>query len=84
MWCLCFKYYLIILYDIILTNKTTFDLVVIKPIRNGKTEERRKSQTVIVPDTEKIDADQQSNGKDANIFLFCGQGATRTSQTNRQ
>ena len=65
-------------------NKTTFDLVVIKPIRNGKTEERRKSQTVIVPDTEKIDADQQSNGKDANIFLFCGQGATRTNQTNRQ
>ena len=59
-------------------------MVVIKPIRNEKTEERRKSQTVIVPYTGKIDADQQSNDKDADIFLFCGQGATRTDQTNRQ
>ena len=49
-----------------------------------KTEERRQSQTVIVPDTQETDGDQQSNGEDANNFLFHGQGATRTNQTNRQ
>ena len=64
-------------------NKTTFDVVVIKPIRNEKTEEGRQSQTVIVPDTQETDGDQQSNGEDANNFLFHGQGATRTNQTNR-
>ena len=65
-------------------NKKTFDVVVIEPIRNEKTEERRQSQTVIVPDTQETDGDQQSNGEDANNFLFHGQGATRTNQTNRQ
>ena len=65
-------------------NKTTFDAVVIEPIRNEETEERRQSQTVIVPDTQEIDGDQQSNGKDANNFLFHGQGATRTNQTTRE
>ena len=64
-------------------NKTTF-VVIIKPIRNEKTEEGRQSQTVIVPDTQETDGDQQSNGEDANNFLFHGQGATRTNQTNRQ
>ena len=64
-------------------NKTTFDVVVIKPIRNEKTEERRQSQTVIVPDTQETDGDQQSNGEDANNFFFHGQGATHTNQTNR-
>ena len=65
-------------------NKTTFDAVVFEPIRNEETEERRQSQTVIVPDTQEIDGDQQSNGEDANNFLFHGQGATRTNQTNRE
>ena len=65
-------------------NKTTFDVVVIKPIRNEKTEEGRQSQTVIVPDTQETDGDQQSNGKDANNFLFHGHSATHTNQTNRQ
>ena len=65
-------------------NKKTFDVVVIEPIRNEKTEERRQSQTVIVPDTQETDGDQQPNGEDANNFLFHGQGATRTNQTNRQ
>ena len=65
-------------------NKKTFDVVVIEPIRNEKTEERRQSQTVIVPYTQETDGDQQSNGEDANNFLFHGQGATRTNQTNRQ
>ena len=65
-------------------NKTTFDVVVIEPIRNEKTEERRQSQTVIVPDTQETNGDQQPNGEDANNFLFHGQGATRTNQTNRQ
>ena len=51
-------------------NKKTFDVVVIEPIRNEKTEERRQSQTVIVPDTQKTDGDQQSNGEDANNFCF--------------
>ena len=60
-------------------NKTTFDMVVIEPIRNEETEERRQSQTVIVPDTQETDGDQQSNGEDANNFLFHGQGATRTN-----
>ena len=64
-------------------NKTTFDVVVIGPIRNEETEERRQSPTVIVPDTQETDGDQQSNGEDANNFLFHGQG-TRTNQTNRQ
>ena len=64
-------------------NKKTFDVVVIEPIRNEKTEERRQSQTVIVPDTQETDGDQQSNGKDANNFLFHGQGATRPNQTNK-
>ena len=41
-------------------------------------------ETVIVPDTEGTDGDQQSNGKDANNFLFHGQDATRTNQTDRQ
>ena len=65
-------------------NKTTFDVVLIEPIRNEETEERRQSQTVIVPDTQETDGDQQSNGEDSNNFLFHGQGATRTNQTNRQ
>ena len=65
-------------------NTTTFDMVVIEPIRNEQTEERRQSQTVIVPDTQDTDGDQESNGEDANKFLFHGQGATRTNQTNRQ
>ena len=65
-------------------NKTTFDVVVIEPIRNEETEERRQSQTVIVPDTQEIDGDQQSNGEDANNFLFHGQGVTRTNQANRE
>ena len=64
-------------------NKT-FDVVVVEPTRNEDTEERRQSQTVIVPDTQETDGDQQSNGEDANNFLFHGQGATRTNQTNRQ
>ena len=64
-------------------NKTAFGVVVIEPIRNEKTEEGRQSQTVIVPDTQETDGDQQSNGEDANNFLFHGQGATRTNQTNR-
>ena len=51
-------------------NKKTFDVVVIEPIRNEKTEERRQSQTVIVPDTQKTDGDQQSNGEDAKNFCF--------------
>ena len=65
-------------------NKTTFDVVLIEPIRNEETEERRQSQTVIVPDTQEIHGDQQSNSEDANNFLFHGQGATRTNQTNRE
>ena len=64
-------------------NKTTFDVVVIEPIKNEKTEERQQSQTVIIPDTQETDGDQQSNEEDAN-FWFHGQGATRTNQTNRQ
>ena len=64
-------------------NKTTFDVVVIEPIKNEKTEERQQSQTVIIPDTQETDGDQQSNDEDAN-FWFHGQGATRTNQTNRQ
>ena len=56
-------------------------LVAIEPVRNEETEE---SQTVIVPDTQETDGDQQSNGEDANNFLFHGQGATCTNQTNRQ
>ena len=40
-------------------NETTFDVVVIKPIRNEKTEEGRQSQIVIVPDTQETDGDQQ-------------------------
>ena len=63
-------------------NKTTFDMVVIEPIRIEKTEERRQSQTVIVPDTQETDENQQSNGEDANNFLLHGQGATCTNQTN--
>ena len=39
-------------------NKTTFDAVVIEPIRNEKTEERQQSQTVIVPDTQETEGDQ--------------------------
>ena len=63
-------------------NKTTFDVVVIEPIRIEKTEERRQSQTVIVPDAQETEENQQSNGEDANNFLLHGQGATRTNQTN--
>ena len=65
-------------------NKSTFDVAVIEPIRNEKTEERRQSQTVIVPDTQETDGDEQSNGEEANNFWFHGQGATRTNQTNRK
>ena len=46
--------------------------------------ERRQSQTIIAPDTQETDGQQQSNGEDGNNFLFNGQGATRTNQTNRQ
>ena len=49
-------------------NKSTFDVVVIEPIRNEETEERRQSQTVIVPDTQEIDGDQQSMAKTQIIF----------------
>ena len=59
-------------------------MVVVEPTRNEDTEERRQSQTVIVPDTQETDRDQQSNGEDAKKFLFHGQRAIRTSQTNRQ
>ena len=55
-------------------------MVVIEHIRNEETEERRQSQTVIVPDTQETDGDQQSNGEDANIFLFHGQGPTLTNK----
>ena len=54
-------------------------LVAIEPVRNEETEER---QTVIVPDTQETDGDQQSDGEHANNFLFHGQGATRTNQTD--
>ena len=47
-------------------NKTTFDVVVVEPIRNEDTEETWQSQTVIVPDTNEADGDQQSNGEDAS------------------
>ena len=57
-------------------------MVVIEPIRNKKTEERRQSQTVIVPDTQETEGDQQSNGEEVNNFLFYGQGATLSNQTN--
>ena len=57
-------------------------MVVIKPIRNERAEVGRQSQTVVVPDTQKTDGDQQSNGKDTNNLLFHGQGANRTNQTN--
>ena len=56
----------------------------VEPMRNEETEERRQSQTVIVPDTQETDGDQQSNSEDANNFLFHRQGTTRTNQTNRQ
>ena len=56
-------------------------MVVIEPIKNEKTEERQQSQTVIIPDRQETDGDQQSNEEDAN-FWFHGQGATRTNQTN--
>ena len=59
-------------------------MVVIEPIRNEKTEERRQSQTVIVPDTQETNGDQQPNGENANNFLFHGQGATRSNQTNKK
>ena len=59
-------------------------MIVIEPIRNEKTEKGQQIQAVIVPDTQETDGDQQSNGEDANNFLFHGQGATRTNQTNRQ
>ena len=54
-------------------------LVATEPVRNEETEE---SQTVIVPDTQETDGDQQSDGEHANNFLFHGQGATRTNQTD--
>ena len=59
-------------------------MLVIEPIRNEKTEERRQSQTVIIPDTQEIDGDQKSNLEDTNNFLFHGQGATCTNQTSGQ
>ena len=34
-------------------------VVVIEPIRNEETEERRQSQTVIAPNTQETDEDQQ-------------------------
>ena len=42
----------------------------IELIRNKETEERWQGQTVIVPDTQEEDGDQQKNGKEANNFLF--------------
>ena len=36
-------------------NKTTFDVAIVEPIRNEDTQERRQSQTVIVPDTQETD-----------------------------
>ena len=59
-------------------------MVVIKTIRNEEAEERRKIQTVTVPDKQETGGDQQSNGEDANNFLFHGQGTTRTNQTKSQ
>ena len=63
-------------------NKTTFDVVVIESIRNEETEERQQCQTVIIPDMQETDGDQQPNGEDANNFLFHRQRAIRTNQTN--
>ena len=68
---------------VIQKNKTTFDVVVVEAIRNEDTEERRQSRTVIVSYIQETDRDHQSNGEDAKKFLFHGQGATRTDQTNR-
>ena len=65
-------------------NKITFDVVVAEPIRNEDTEERRESQTVMVPDTQETDGDQQSTGENANNFLCRGQGAKCTHQSNKQ
>ena len=45
-------------------------MVVIEPIRNEEAEKRQQSQTAIVPDTEETTEDQQSNGQDANNYLF--------------
>ena len=36
-------------------SKSEFDAIVIEPIRNEETEERRQSQTVIVTDTQEAD-----------------------------
>ena len=58
-------------------------MVVVEAIRNEDTEERRQSRTVIVSYIQETDRDHQSNGEDAKKFLFHGQGATRTDQTNR-
>ena len=41
-----------------------------EPIKNKGTEERWQVQTVIVPDTQEADGDQQKNGKETNKFLF--------------
>ena len=71
--------------SIVLQNnnkKTNFNVVVTDPIRNEKTKEWQQSQTVIVPDTQKADGDQQSNGKETNNFLFYRQDAIRTNQIN--
>ena len=65
-------------------NKITFDVVEAEPIRNEDTEERRESQTVMVPDTQETDGDQQSTGENANNFLCRGQGAKCTHQSNKQ
>ena len=59
-------------------------MVVIKPIRNEETEERRQSQTVIVLDTQETDGVNNQMAKTQIIFLFHRQGATSSNQTNRK
>ena len=59
-------------------------MVETEPTRNEETGKRRQDQTVIVPETQETDGNQQWNGDYANNFLFLGQGVTHTNQKNRQ
>ena len=55
----------------------------IQPISREETDLRQQSTTIIAPNIQEVEGNDQSNHEEVN-FLFHGQGASCTRQTNSQ
>ena len=65
------------------TKKENIWCVETESIGKEETGEGLQGQTIIVPDAQETDGDQQPNSEYANNFLFHRQATTQPNQTNR-